>query len=72
MSNNNTSLTSSVIIKHIICNIKDNPEFKIKIIISCAKKILKVDVSYKKKPVMSDAKLLSLYLGLGKTTLPNY
>ena len=48
MSNSNTSLTSSVIARHILCSIEDDPRFKIKNIMSHIKEGMKVDVSYKK------------------------
>lgn len=48
VSNNNTSLTSSVIARHILRNIEDDPGFKVKSIMSYIKDLLKVDVSYKK------------------------
>ena len=65
MSNSNTNLTISVIVRHIVCRIKDDPEFKVKNIVSHVKKVLKVDISYKKKFGTASKKQLSLCLALG-------
>ncbi|XP_027151958.1 uncharacterized protein LOC113752015 [Coffea eugenioides] len=46
--NNNTSLTASVISRHILRSIEDDPGLKVKNILSFVKENLKVDVSYKK------------------------
>lgn len=46
--NNSTSLTSSVIARHIVRSVKDDPEFKVKNIISAIKKDWKIDITYKK------------------------
>nr|XP_027069017.1 uncharacterized protein LOC113694296 [Coffea arabica] len=47
ISNSNASLTSSVITRHIVHNIEDDPGYKVKSIVSHVKEVLKVDVSYK-------------------------
>ncbi|XP_071932868.1 uncharacterized protein [Coffea arabica] len=46
--NNNTSLTASVISRHILRRVEDDPGLKVKNILSDVKENLKVDVSYKK------------------------
>ncbi|XP_027103276.1 uncharacterized protein [Coffea arabica] len=46
--NNNTSLTASVISRHILRSIENDPGLKVKNILSFVKENLKVDVSYKK------------------------
>ncbi|XP_071924520.1 uncharacterized protein [Coffea arabica] len=46
--NNNTSLTASVISRHILLSIEDDLGLKVKNILSFVKENLKVDVSYKK------------------------
>ncbi|XP_027090246.1 uncharacterized protein [Coffea arabica] len=46
--NNNTSLTASVISRHILRSIEDDPGLKVKNILSFVKENMKVDVSYKK------------------------
>ncbi|CDP17465.1 unnamed protein product [Coffea canephora] len=48
MSNSNASLTSSIIARHMVHSIEDDPGYKVKNIVSHVKEVLKMDVSYKK------------------------
>nr|XP_027119521.1 uncharacterized protein LOC113736650 [Coffea arabica] len=74
MSNSNASLTSSVIARHVVHSIEDDPGYKVKNIVSDVKKVLKMDVSYK-KAWYGRHKAIELVFGSWKTNfaeLPKY